>query len=160
MEEKETEVNVFDFDDYNKVFVGDAASQKATRSDNTGIQVHWSVWDNLKGFLQQNYGPSLENPVEKFKLKRLLMAWSKLALRIWKSYLKQDVVSFFEKEGKEHTEGLDWYYRGKSGGLSFEGVLVRMGPRFFNVVLSMASGLSRFCSVGCDSDGPLYTPIE
>ena len=40
-EEEEAEIEVLDFDDYNEVPVNEAASQKATRSDDAGIQVHW-----------------------------------------------------------------------------------------------------------------------
>ena len=43
-EEKEAEVQVLEFDDYNEELVNEAASQKATRSDDADIQVHW--WDN------------------------------------------------------------------------------------------------------------------
>ena len=40
-EEEEVEVKVLDFGDYNEGLVSEAASQKATRLEDTGIQVHW-----------------------------------------------------------------------------------------------------------------------
>ena len=70
-------MQVLDFDDYNEALVNEAASQKTTRSDDAGIQVHWwddriqlkltehwSVRDNLNGFSQQNYRQNFEDLVE------------------------------------------------------------------------------------------------
>ena len=39
-----SDVRVLEFDDYDEVLVEEAASQKATRSDDAGIAVHW--WDD------------------------------------------------------------------------------------------------------------------
>ena len=40
-EEKGANVKFFDFEDYNEILVNEAAFQKVTRLDDTGIQVHW-----------------------------------------------------------------------------------------------------------------------
>ena len=63
--------------------------------------------DNLKGILKQYYSKSFEDPVKKFKLKQTLSVLRKFILRIWESYSKQDFVSWFEREGKEHDERLE-----------------------------------------------------
>ena len=119
-EEEEAEIEVLDFDDYNEVPVNEAASQKATRSDDAGIQVHW--WDdrierkltkhwskreNLKERQQQNYGRNFEAPVEKFKLKRDLRVLREFALLSWKCLLQEDFVSWYEKEGQGQEEWLE-----------------------------------------------------
>ena len=99
-EEEEAGIEILDFDDYNEVPVHEAASQKATRSDDTGIQVHWwddqiqrkltkhwSIRENLKECSQQNYGHNFEDPVEKFKLKCALRVLRGFALQRWKCLL-------------------------------------------------------------------------
>ena len=52
--------------------------------------------------------------MEKFKLQHALRVLRKFELRIWKSYLKQDFVSWFEIEGKDHEEWLEIDIAGKT----------------------------------------------
>ena len=126
-EEKEADVKFLDFDNYNEVLVDEAASRKATRLDNAGIQVHWwddriqsklteywSIQDNLKGFSHQNCGQNFEDPLNKFELKLLLRVLRKFSLKIWKRHLNQDFVSWFEKEGKNHDEWLEFEIVGRA----------------------------------------------
>ena len=112
-----SDVRVLEFDDYDEVLVEEAVSQKATRSDDAGIAVHW--WDNriqqkltehcskrenLEEPQYQNYGRNFEDPVAKFEVKRVLRGLRKFALKVWKSYLSEDFASWFEEIGKRHEE--------------------------------------------------------
>ena len=116
-EERVSEVQVLGFDDYNEVLVEEAVSQKATRSDDAGIVVHWwddriqqkltkhwSVQDNLKGHSKQNYKQTFGDPVAKFELKHSLRVLRKFALKILKRFFSEDFASWFEKKGKNHEE--------------------------------------------------------
>ena len=112
-----SDVRVLDFDDYDEVLGEEAGSQKATHADDADIAVHW--WDdriqqkltehwskreNLEEPQYQNYGCNFEDPVAKFELKRALRGFRKFALKVWKNYLSEDFVSWFEKKGKHHEE--------------------------------------------------------
>ena len=117
VEEKASDVQVLEFDDYDEVLVKESASQKATRSDNACTSVqwwddriqqklmeHWSLQRNLKGHSIKYYQQTFDDPVDKARLTAALQVLRKFALLIWKQILRKDFASWFETTGRHHKE--------------------------------------------------------
>ena len=106
-----------EFDDYDEVLIKEAASQKATRSDDACTSVqwwddriqqklteHWSLRSNLKGHSIKNYQRTFDDPVDKARMTAALQVLRKFALLVWKRLLCKDFALWFKTKGRHHKE--------------------------------------------------------
>ena len=102
-QDKQGEINIIDFDNDDEYAPDAGPSQKATKSKDVGVQVHflddriqeqlmvyWVVKGNLKGFFLLHFGRNFDDPMDKIILRCLLVALRKLAMTVWKSNVCQD----------------------------------------------------------------------